>query len=40
MIAVALEDIITSKTLDNQGVWLELPQSLLNKWGDTPKNWK
>lgn len=40
MIAVFSEDIIASRTLDNQGVWLEPLQSLLNKWGDTLRNWK
>lgn len=40
MIAVISGDIIASRKLENQGVWLEPLQNLLNTWGKSPKDWK
>jgi len=40
MIAVISGDIIASRKLEDQGVWLEPLQNLLNTWGKSPKDWK
>lgn len=40
MIAVISGDIIGSRKLENQGIWLDPLQDLLNKWGESPKDWK
>lgn len=40
MIAVISGDIIGSRKLENQEVWLKPLQNLLNTWGESPKDWK
>lgn len=40
MIAVISGDIIGSRKLENQGIWLNPLQDLLNAWGESPKDWK
>ncbi|HOS58103.1 MAG TPA: SatD family protein [Bacteroidales bacterium] len=40
MIAVISGDIIASRELENQGIWLNPLQNLLKTWGDSPKDWK
>lgn len=40
MIAVISGDIIASRKLENQGIWLNPLQNLLKTWGDSPKDWK
>ncbi|HQQ20418.1 MAG TPA: hypothetical protein PK471_00755, partial [Bacteroidales bacterium] len=40
MIAVISGDIIGSRKLENQGIWLDPLQDLLNAWGESPKDWK
>ena len=39
MIAVISGDIIGSRKLENQEVWLKLLQNPLNTWGESPKDW-
>ncbi len=40
MIAVIKGDIIASRKLVNQEVWLQPLKKLLTTWGDSPKDWK
>ena len=40
MIAVIKGDIIASRKMNNQEEWLEPLKSLLNEWGETPKQWE
>ncbi|NLE05631.1 MAG: AsnC family protein [Crenarchaeota archaeon] len=40
MIAVITGDIIASRKLVNQDIWLFPLKSLLATWGDSPKNWE
>lgn len=40
MIAVIKGDIIASRKLTNQEIWLQPLQSLLGKWGRTPEDWE
>lgn len=39
MIAVITGDIIASRSLQNQSVWLLPLKDLLSQWGTTPKQW-
>lgn len=39
MIAVIKGDIIASRKLVNQAIWLNPLKNLLATWGDSPKNW-
>lgn len=39
MIAVIKGDIIASRKLVNQAIWLNPLKNLLVTWGDSPKNW-
>lgn len=40
MIAVIKGDIIASRSLTNQEKWLTPIKTLLNKWGNSPKQWE
>ena len=40
MIAVIKGDIIASRKLINQEVWLQPLKNLLNQWGKTPEQWE
>ncbi|MCC5917055.1 MAG: hypothetical protein JJU02_06975 [Cryomorphaceae bacterium] len=40
MIAIIKGDIIASRKLVNQEIWLSPLKSLLATWGNTPKDWK
>jgi hypothetical protein len=40
MIAIIKGDIIASRKLVNQEIWLNPLKSLLNRWGNTPQQWE
>jgi len=40
MIAVIKGDIIASRKMDSQEVWLNPLKGILSKWGKTPKDWE
>ncbi|MVO09894.1 hypothetical protein GOQ30_12050 [Flavobacterium sp. TP390] len=40
MIAIITADIINSRKLTNQEVWINPLKNLLSQWGQTPKNWE
>jgi len=40
MIAVITGDIIASRKLKDQSVWLNPLKELFNEWGETPKDWE
>lgn len=40
MVAIIKGDIIASRELTNQNIWLEPLKDLLQQWGDTPGGWE
>jgi len=40
MIAVISGDIMASRKIENQGIWIESLQNLFKTWGESPKDWK
>lgn len=40
MISILTGDIIDSRKLENQEIWIKPLKELLNRWGKTPENWE
>lgn len=40
MIAVIKGDIVASRKIDSQEIWLKPLKSILSQWGETPKDWE
>lgn len=40
MVALLTADIINSRSIEDQNIWLKPLKKLLLQWGDTPKDWE